>query len=95
MKVVANRTSLLTVYLPSYLYNALELQVRMKFGVVTEVSTFLVITQVSSGLIKSHIFIFSKYKYLHVKRDSLANVKSCVMLGMFGTVQFQWITSQA
>ena len=30
----------------SLLYNALELQVRMKFGVVTEVSTFLVITQV-------------------------------------------------
>ena len=46
-KVVANRTSLLTVYLP---YRALDLQVRMKFGVVTEVSTFLVITQVSSGL---------------------------------------------
>ena len=38
----------------------------MKFGVVTEVSTFLVITQVSSGLKKSHILIFSKYKYLHV-----------------------------
>ena len=32
-----------------------SIQVRMKFGVVTEVSTFLVITQVSSGL-KNHIF---------------------------------------
>ena len=38
----------------------LELQVRMKFGVVTKV---LVITQVSSGLKISHILIFSKYKY--------------------------------
>ena len=52
----------------------------MKFGVVIEVSTFLVITQVSSGF---HILIFSRYKYLHVKIDSLANVKSCVMVGMF------------
>ena len=42
-----------------------------------------------------HILIFSKYKYLHVKIDSLANVKSCVTVGMFGPVQFQWITSQA
>ena len=39
----------------------------MKFGVVSEVSTFLVITQVSSGIKKSHILIFSKYTYLHVK----------------------------
>jgi len=53
----------------------------MKFGVVTEVSTFLAITQVSSGLKKSHIRIFSKYKYLHVRMASLANVKSCVTLG--------------
>ena len=52
----------------------------MKFGVVTEVSTFWVITQVSSGL-KKHILIFSKYKYLHVKIASLANVKSCVTVG--------------
>ena len=37
----------------------------MKFGVVTEVSTFLVITQVSSGF--TYILIFNKYKYLHVK----------------------------
>ena len=61
--------------------NSLELQVRMKFGVATEVSTFLVITQVSSGLIKSHILIFIKYKYLHVKIASLVNVKSCVTVG--------------
>ena len=53
----------------------------MKFVVVTEVSTFLVITQVSSALKKSHILIFSKYKYLHVKIASLANVKSCVTVG--------------
>ena len=39
----------------------------MKFGVVTEGSTLLVIAQVSSGFKKSHILIFSKYKYLHVK----------------------------
>jgi len=45
------------------------------------VSTFLVITQVRSGLKKSHICIFSNYKYLHVKIASLANVKSCVTLG--------------
>ena len=53
----------------------------MKFGVVTEVSTFLVITQVSSGKKKLHILIFSKYKYLHVNIDSLANVKSCITVG--------------
>ena len=46
----------------------------MKFGVVTEMSTFLAITQVSSGLKTSHILIFSKYKYLHVKIANLANV---------------------
>ena len=33
-----------------YLYKAPEVQVRMKFSVVTEVSTYLIITQVSSGL---------------------------------------------
>ena len=54
----------------------------MKFGVVTEVSTFLVIT---SGLKKKlHILIFSKYKCLHVKVASLANVKSCVSVGFSG-----------
>ena len=51
----------------------------MKFGVVTEVSTFLVITQISGGFKK--IVIVSKYKYLHVKIASLANVKSCVTVG--------------
>ena len=82
------------MYLP---YNALELQVRVKFGVVTEVSTFLVITQVAVVFNKNHILsiIFSRYKYLHVKIDSLTNVKNCVTVGMFGPVQFQWITSQA
>ena len=45
----------------------------MKFGVVTEVSTFLVITQVSSGVKQLH-------KYLHVKIASLANVKSYVIV---------------
>ena len=66
----------------SLLYNALELQVRIKFGVVTKVSTFLVITQVSSGLEKLHILIFNKYNYyLHVKIAILANVKSCVTVG--------------
>ena len=43
----------------------------MKFSMVNEVSTFLVITQVSSGYKKSHILIFSKYKCLHVKIASL------------------------
>ena len=33
-------------------------QVRMKFSVVTEVSTFLIITQVSSSWKKSHMFSF-------------------------------------
>ena len=42
--------------------------------VVTEVSTLLIITRVSSGLKKSQMLIFSKYKYLHVKIASLANV---------------------
>jgi len=37
--ICKNRTSLLT-------FNILELQVRMKFGVVTEVSTFLVLAVV-------------------------------------------------
>ena len=54
----------------------------MKFGVVTEVSTFLVINQVSSGLKKSHFLIFSKYKYTFMfKIASLANVKSGVTVG--------------
>jgi len=48
---------------------------------VTEGRTLLVITQVSSGLKKLHILIFNKYKYLHVKIASLANVKSCVTIG--------------
>ena len=46
--------------------------------VVTEGRTLVLITQVSSGLKKSHIL---KYKCLHVKVASLANVKSCVTVG--------------
>ena len=38
---------------------------------------WLVITQVSSGLNKLHIFSFSNYKYLPLKIASLATVKSC------------------
>ena len=59
--------------------------------VVTKVSTLLIITRVSSGLKKkSQMLIFSKYKYLHVKIASLANVKSCVTVGHRGSpwVQF-------
>ena len=52
----------------------------MKFGVVTEVSTFLVITQVSNGLKKLHDLIFSN---LHVKLASLANIKSCVTVNVW------------
>ena len=48
---------------------------------VTKGRTLLVITQVSSGLKKFHILIFSKYKYLHVTIASLANVQSCVTTG--------------
>ena len=44
---------------------------------VTEVSTFLIIPQVSSGL-KLHVLIFGKCKYLHAKIASLTNVKSGV-----------------
>ena len=42
-----------------------------------EQNFWLVITQVSSGLNKSHIFSFSKYKHLPLKIASLATVKSC------------------
>ena len=66
-----------------YLFNTLELQVRMKFGMVGEVSTFLVITPVSNRLKNSHILIFSKYKYLHVKIASLANVNPVSPLVQF------------
>ena len=45
---------------------------------VTEGRTLLVITQVSSGFVYSHL---SKYKYLDVKIASLANVQSCVTIG--------------
>ena len=50
----------------------------MEFGVVTEMSTFFRLQWFKK---KSHILIFSKYKYFHVKIASLANVKSCVTVG--------------
>ena len=45
-------------------------------SVVTKGRTLLVVTQVSSGLIKSHLLNLSKYKYLHVKIANLANAIS-------------------
>ena len=49
---------------------------------VVQVSTLLIIIRVSSGLKKNpQMLIFSKYKYLHVKIASLANVKSCITVG--------------
>ena len=59
--------------------------------VVTEVLTLLIITRVSSGLKKKlHMLIFSKYKYLHVKIASLANVKSCVTVGPISLMANVW-----
>ena len=59
--------------------------------VVTKVSTLLIITRVSSGLKKkSQMFIFSKYKYLHVKIASLANVKSCITVGPISLMANVW-----
>ena len=68
--------------------------------VVTKVSTLLIITRVSSGLKKTQMLILSKYKYLHVKIASLANVKSCVTVGPISLVANVWscivtISSQA
>ena len=42
---------------------------------VTEVSTFLIISEVSSGSKKSYILIFSNCKFLHAKLGSLGTVK--------------------
>ena len=56
------------------LYKAQELQVMGNIE-VNKGRTLLVITQVSSGLKKIHILIFSKYKYLHVKIATLAKCK--------------------
>ena len=59
--------------------------------VVTKASTLLIITQVSSGLKKSQMLIFSKYtEYLHVKMDSFANVKSCVTVGPISLMANVW-----
>ena len=80
------------------LYKAPELQCRDEVCCVTEVSTF---TQVSSGLKRVHILIFSKCKYFHVKVASLATVKSCVTVGpivdgkcLAPCMQLPWISSQ-
>ena len=53
---------------------------------VTEVSTLLIITRVSRGFKKFHILIFSKYKYLHVKIASLANIKFRVTIGLIYSI---------
>ena len=72
------------------MYKAQELQVMGNIFVVTKVSTLLIITRVSSGLKKSQMYIFSKYKYLHVQIASLANVKSCVTVGPISLVANVW-----
>ena len=66
------------------------MQVMGNIFAVTEVSTLLIITRVSSGLKKSQMLIFSKYKYLHVMIASLANVKSCVTMGPISLVAIVW-----
>ena len=58
--------------------------------VVTKVSTLLIVTRVRSGLKKLHMLIFSKYKYLHVKIASLADVKSCVTVGPISLMANVW-----
>ena len=58
--------------------------------VVTEVSTLLIITRVSSGLKKIANVNFSKYKYLHVKIASLADVNSCVTVGPISLMANVW-----
>ena len=58
--------------------------------VVTEVSTLLIITRVISGLKKSQMLIFSKYKYLHVKIASLAKVKFCITVGPISLMANVW-----
>jgi len=67
-------------YLSLCMYKAQELQVVGNICEVTEGRALLVIIQVSSGLKNLYILIFSKYKYLHVKIASLANVQSCVTI---------------
>ena len=59
--------------------------------VVTEVSTLLIVTWVSSGLNKiTNVNLFSKYKYYHVKMASLANVKSCITMGPISLMANVW-----
>ena len=70
---------------------AQELQVMGNIFVVTKVSTLLIITRVSSGLKKNpQMLIFRKYKYLHVKIASLANVKSCITVGPISLMANVW-----
>ena len=76
-KVVANRYSWLTTYLPLPLYKAPELKLD-EVCVVTKVSALLTITQVSCGY---NFLIFSKCKYLHAKIASLATVNVRVTMG--------------
>ena len=62
------------------MYKALVLQVAGNIGVVTEGTTLLIITQISSDKIL-HMLRSCRYKYLHVKIASLAIMKSCVAVG--------------
>jgi len=50
----------------------------------------LVLRVVIHRLKKIAYVIFSKYKYLHVKRASLANVKSCVTMGPISLMANVW-----
>ena len=59
--------------------------------VVTEVSTLLIkLGLASSGLNKSQMLIFCKYKYFHVKIASLAYVKSCITVGPISLMTNIW-----
>ena len=86
-KVVANRSDLLTMYLPTLvLIQGSRAVSQDEACMVTEVSTFVIITQVGCGLkknkwIKNKQFsYFSRCKYLHAKIACLATVKSCVTI---------------
>ena len=62
-----------------HLYKVEELQVVGNICVVTEGTTLLFITQVSSGLKIAYVHL--QHKYFHVKIASLANVIFCVTVG--------------
>ena len=59
-------------------------------GNIFVVTKVLIITRVSSGLKKSQMLIFGKYKYLHVKIAGLAKVKSYVSVGPISLVANVW-----